>query len=87
MKSEYDQTRAINNTLTAFLQSASKVEENRKRYLDMIGITDKEVDKFVNETDQAVSELVTAARSIEDRAKDAEKYRAKINEILDKLRK
>lgn len=87
LKSEYDQTRAINNTLTAFLQSASKVEENRKRYLDMIGITDKEVDKFVNETDQAVSVLVTAARSIEDRAKDAEKYRAKINEILDKLRK
>jgi len=87
LKSEYDQTRAINNTLTAFLQSASKVEENRKRYLDMIGITDKEVDKFVNETDQAVSELVTAARSIEDRAKDAEKYRTKIDEILDKLRK
>lgn len=53
----------------------------------MIGITDKEVDKFVNETDQAVSELVAAARSIEDRAKDAEKYRVKINEILDKLRK
>lgn len=87
LKSEYDQTRAINNTLTAFLQSASKVEENRKRYLEMIGITDKEVDKFVNETDLAVSELVTAARNIEDRAKDAEKYRAKINEILDKLRK
>jgi len=87
LKSEYDQTRAINNTLTAFLQSASKVEENRKRYLDMIGVTDKEVDKFVKETDEAVSELVVAARSIEDRTKDAEKYRARINEILDKLRK
>lgn len=87
LKSEYDQTRAINNTLTAFLQSASKVEENRKRYLDMIGITDKEVDKFVNETDQAVSELVDAARSIEERTKDAERYREKIKGILDKLRK
>jgi len=87
LKSEYDQTRAINNTLTAFLQSASKVEENRKRYLDMIGVTDKEVDKFVKETDEVVSELVVAARSIEDRTKDAEKYRARINEILDKLRK
>ena len=87
LKSEYDQTRAINNTLTAFLQSASKVEKNRKRYLEMIGITDKEVDKFVNETDKAVSELVTATRSIEDRTKDAENYRAKINEILEKLRK
>lgn len=84
---EYDQTRAINNTLTAFLYSASKVEENRKRYLDMIGITDKEVDKFVSETDLAVSELVDAGRSIEDRAKDAEKYREKIKNILEKLRK
>lgn len=87
LKFEYDQVRAINNTLTAFLQSASKVEENRKRYLDMIGITDKEVDKFVNETDQAVSELVGASRNIEDRIKNAEKYREKIKEILDKLRK
>lgn len=87
LESEYDQTRAINSTLTAFLQSASKVEENRKRYLEMIGVTDKEVDKFVNETDQAVSELVDAARNIEDRAKDAEKYREKIKGILDKLRK
>ena len=39
LKSEYDQTRAINNTLTAFLQSASKVEENRKRYLDTVSYT------------------------------------------------
>jgi hypothetical protein len=87
LRSEYDQARAINNTLTAFLQSASKVEENRRRYLDMIGITDKEVDKFVDETDQAVSKLVDAAHNIEDRAKDADKYREKIKEILNKLRK
>lgn len=87
LKSEYDQTRAINTTLTAFLQSASKVEENRKRYLDMIGITDNVVEKFVNETDQAVSDLVDTARNIEDRAPDADKYREKIKGILDKLRK
>ncbi|PTQ85533.1 hypothetical protein [Nitrosomonas ureae] len=87
LKSEYDQARAINNSLTAFLQSASKVEENRKRYLDMIGVTSTDVDKFVNQTDQAVSELVVAARSIEDRVQDAEKYREKIKIILDKLRR
>jgi len=86
LKSEYDQTRAINNTLTAYLHSASKVEENRKRYLDMIGMTDKGVDKFVNETDRAVLDLVDAARSIEDRAKDADTYRETIRGILDNLR-
>ena len=87
LKSEYDQTRAINNTLTAFLVTASKVEENRKRYMEMVGVTDKEVDKFVDETDQAVSDLVGAASRIEDRAKDAEQYRNKVNDILKKIRK
>lgn len=87
LKSEYDQARAINNTLTAFLYSAAKVEENRKRYLEMMGVTDKQVDKFINETDEAVSELVDATRSIADRAKDAEKYREKLKGILEKLRK
>lgn len=87
LKSEYDQTRAINNTLTAFLYSAAKVEENRKRYLAMIGITDKGVDKFIDETDQAVSELVDASRNIKDLEKDAEQYREKIKAIIDHLRK
>ncbi len=86
LRAEYDQTRAINNTLTAFLVSAAKVEENRKRYLDMIGVTDKGMNTFISETDQAVSELVDAARSIQDRAKDAENYREKIRDIIAKLR-
>ena len=53
----------------------------------MVGITDSEVDNVVDETDQAVSELVDAAQSIADKAKNAEKYRDKIKDILDKLRK
>ena len=87
LKLEYDQTRAINNTLTAFLQSASNLEENRKRYLDMVGITDKDVDKFVHETVRAVSQLVDASRNIEDRVKDGEQYRERIKNILEELRK
>lgn len=87
LKAEYDQSRAINNTLTAFLVSAAKVEENRKRYLEMVGVTDKEVDKFVDQTDEAVTDLISATSRIEDRAKDADKYREKIGDILKKLRK
>ncbi|WP_295626863.1 hypothetical protein [uncultured Nitrosomonas sp.] len=87
LEAEYDQARVINNSLTAFLQSTSKIEENRKRYLDMIGMTNTDIDKFVNQTDQAVSELVVAARSVEDRVQDTERYREKIKSILDKLRK
>ena len=57
LKNEYDQMRAINNTLTSFLVSASKVEETRRRYLEMVGISEKKIDDFINETDQAVTEL------------------------------
>jgi hypothetical protein len=85
LKSEYDQSRAINNTLTAFLHSASKVEQNRKRYLDMIGVTDTKVEKIVNETDKAVSALVGSARNIQDHSKDADKFREKVKAILDNL--
>jgi hypothetical protein len=87
LKSEYDNMRAINNTLTAFLQSASKVEENRKRYLEMIGITEKDIDEFINDTDQAVAELVRAARTVEDRVKDTEEFKNRVEEIIKKLRK
>ena len=64
LKAEYDQTRAINNTLLHSSPVCSKVEENRKRYLDMIGVTDREVDKFVAETDRKVSELLLSLRAL-----------------------
>jgi hypothetical protein len=40
LKADYAQAKAINNSITGFLLSASKVVENRDRYLEMIGVTD-----------------------------------------------
>jgi hypothetical protein len=87
LKGEYDNMRAINNTLTAFLQSASKVEENRKRYLEMIGISDKQVDDFIHETDHVVSDLVKGAKTAEQRVKDAETYKKKVDDLMSKIRR
>ncbi len=87
LKSEYDNMKAMNNSLTAFLQSASKVEENRKRYLEMIGITDKQVDTFINDVDDAFSKIGDATKKIDERKKDADEYKQKIQKVIDKLRK
>jgi hypothetical protein len=87
LKTEYDHARAINNTLTAFLHSAAKVDENRRRYLEMVGIADQALDEFVSETDRAVSALVGGARKAERLAADADKYRQSLLGIIDKLRK
>lgn len=85
LKSDYDQARSINNTLTAFLQSASKVEENRKRYLDLVGVNQNQVDKFINKTDDAVSELLGKATDVQNRVKNAEDFVDKIKKITDQI--
>ena len=86
LKNEYDQMRAINNTLTSFLLSASKVEEARRRYLEMVGISEKKIDDFINETDQAITELVEVGKIGKDIVKDAETFKSKIEGISEKFR-
>lgn len=86
LKIEYDQARGINNTLTSFLKSTAKVEANRIRYLEMIGVTDKQVDKFIDDTDQAVSDLVGKAKSAQDKVKDGEAFLNKIKSIASEVK-
>lgn len=86
LKVDYDQARAINNTLTSFLQSASKVDANRKRYLEMLGLTDKQVDTFIDDTDEAVSDLVSKAKGVQEKVKSGEAFVDKIKAIAAKVR-
>jgi len=86
LKADYDQARSINNTLTAFLQSAAKVEENRKRYLDLVGISQNQIDKFIDKTDKAVSDLVGQAKDAQDKVKSAEDFIDEIKKITDEVK-
>ena len=86
LKVDYDQARAINNTLTSFLQSASKVEANRKRYLEMLGITDKQVDTFIDDTDEAVSDLVDKAKGTQDKVNSGKAFIEKVKSIAAKVK-
>lgn len=86
LKVEYDQARSINNVLTAFLQSAAKVEANRNRYLEMLGITNKQVDKFIDETDEAVSQLVSKATDAGNAVDKGKAYLDKVKAITQKVK-
>jgi len=44
IRDEYTQARAMNSSITSFLLSASKVAENRNRYLEMVGVSDGSID-------------------------------------------
>lgn len=86
LKVDYDQARAINNTLTSFLQSASKVEANRKRYLEMLGIADKQVGAFIDDTDEAVSNLVDKARGVQNKVNSSKEFVEKVKAIAAKVK-
>ena len=69
IRSEYVQVRAMNNSITSFLLSASKVAENRNRYLEMVGVTDDQIGKLIDQTDDAVSDLLKKTTSAQEKIK------------------
>ena len=79
---EYNSMRAINGTLTAFLQSASEVDANRKRYLDMLGVDDSELSSFIDDADAAVSDLVKETDDVDARIRNAQSFATQIKEII-----
>jgi len=86
LRDEYQQTRAINNSITSFLVSAAKVDENRARYLEMLGVSDQKIADAVDQVDSAVGTLLDKANALPDKQKRAEKYLEKVNDILGKLK-
>ena len=85
IRDEYSQARAINNSLTSFLLSASKVTESRNRYLEMAGITDDKLGKLIDKTDDAVSDLLKGAKGTKKNIDLADEYLKKIRLIRDSI--
>ncbi|QVL42797.1 MAG: hypothetical protein KFB92_15350 [Alcanivorax sp.] len=81
IRSEYDQARAINNTITSFLMSSSKVTESRARYLEMVGVSDDKIGNLISETDSAVSNLLGKANDARDKVGRAEEFLDKVRQI------
>jgi hypothetical protein len=85
IRGEYTQARAINNTLTSFLLSASKVAENRSRYMEMVGVTDDQIGKAIDKTDNAVSDLLNKTKDAQEKIDAGKKYLEQIRGIMENL--
>jgi len=85
IRAEYSQAKAINNSITSFLLSASEVTANRNRYLDELGISETDVSTAINKTDDAVAALLNRTKTVADKVKGAEKYIEKIKKIKNSL--
>jgi hypothetical protein len=87
LSGEYDQAKAINNTLTSFLVSASRVDENRRRYLELVGVTDHKVADVIDKVDSSVSTLLDATKTVVDKEAKARDYLDQLKAALSKLQK
>ena len=87
IRNDYNLARSMNNSLTSFLESATKVKENQQRYLDMIGVTEEKVSDAIDEAGKVLEDLVSKAEKIEDYTDKAESYKKKLKEIRYKVKK
>ena len=85
IRDEYELATAINNSITGFLLSASKVTENRNRYLEMAGITDEKIARAIDEVNDAVTDLLSVGKEAADKTTRADTYTKKIREIRNSL--
>lgn len=84
LRDEYGQAKAINNTITSFLLSASKVEENRNRYLGYLGIEEKVIQNAIDEVDSNISSLLTSTKKALEKEKE---YKNKLKSLRKSLGK
>lgn len=85
IRTEYSQVRAMNNTITSFLLSTSKVAENRNRYLEMAGVNDERIGNLIDRTEDAVSDLLKGAKNAQEKIVLSEEYLNKIRDIRDSI--
>ncbi|MBE9469311.1 MAG: hypothetical protein IMY72_13470 [Bacteroidetes bacterium] len=81
IRNEYNIARSINNSLTGFLYSASKVDENRKRYLEMLGVSDDKINNTLSKTDNLVNQLVKQGNVALEKEQQIEAYLKQLKKI------
>ncbi|THB74060.1 MAG: hypothetical protein D6B28_02750 [Gammaproteobacteria bacterium] len=85
LKVEYAQAKAINNSVTSLLLSASKTTENRNRLLAKAGITEDKISNAIDKTDIIVGKLLAGANTIEEKTAMTEEYIQTLQELRSKF--
>ena len=75
----------MNNSITSFLLSAAEVAENRNRYLEIAGVTDEKIGKLIDETDDAVSDLLGKTKDGKDKIDRTDESLKKVKSIRDSI--
>jgi len=87
IRDQYSEALAINNSITSLLFSASKVVENRNRYLKKVGITDNQITAVIDSVNDVVAGLLAGEKTVEEKIDKTEKYINELRELRDSFNK
>lgn len=68
IRAEYAQANAINNSVTSLLYFAAKIDDNRERYLAMLGVSDQKVSNALTKTDEVVAEYLQKSNTVSEKS-------------------
>ncbi len=81
LRAEYSQVKAINNSVTSFLLSASDVATNRNRLLNLAGVPESSLSNIIDDTDNAVSDLLSKTKNSREKVNSVHKFIRKIQKL------
>lgn len=83
IRNNYDESYAINNSLTSFLISAHKVDQSRKSFVENLGLKEETINNVIYKVDEITEKLV---KSTENLPQQTDKYLADINKLKGELK-
>jgi len=86
VREEFNLARSANNTITSFLATTAKIDENRQRYMKMLNISEDKISSVISETDEVLADLVAKSEDVPAKIDDLKKYDAQAGEYLKKLK-
>ena len=81
IRDEYTQARSINNSITSFLESASKIDENRQRYLNMTGASNNSVNNVIDGVSDTINNLLQKGTEAQNKTQQVENYINKLKAL------
>jgi hypothetical protein len=86
VREEFELARSANNTITSFLATTAKIDENRQRYMKMLNISEDKISSVISETDEVLAKLVAKTEGIPGKMEDLKKYETQADEYREKLK-
>lgn len=83
IRASYNDANATNNSITSFLVSAYKVDENRKNFFEKLGVEETEINTTINELDEITDKL---SKSSIEYDKKSDEYLEQINKLKKEMK-